>query len=154
MMLQALFTSVPIDPALGTIKDLMEKDNTLKERTVLLVKDIVLLLEFCPKKHLLSFQGQFYEQVEGAAMGSLGSSIVAKLYMQYIQQKSTRYCSNPKLWFRYVDDTWVVQREENKQNFLQHINNVDPAIKFTVENNKEDGAILFFDTTVKQEANG
>ena len=35
----ALFTSVPIEPALGIIKDLLEKDNTLKERTVLLVKD-------------------------------------------------------------------------------------------------------------------
>ena len=30
----ALFTSVPIDPALNIIKDLLEKDNTLKERTV------------------------------------------------------------------------------------------------------------------------
>ena len=54
----------------------------------------------------------------------------------------------------YVDDTWVVQREENKQNFLQHINSVDPAIKFTVEDNKEDGAIPFLDTIVKPEADG
>ena len=30
----ALFTSVPIELALGIIKDLLEKDNTLKERTV------------------------------------------------------------------------------------------------------------------------
>ena len=49
---------------------------------------------------------------------------------------------------------WVVQREENKQNFLQHINSVDLAIKFTVEDNKEDGAIPFLDTIVKQEADG
>ena len=53
-----------------------------------------------------------------------------------------------------MDDTWVVQREENKQNFLQHINSVDPAIKFTVEDNKEDGAIPFLDTIVKPEADG
>ena len=45
----ALFTSVPIDPALGIIKDLLEKDNTLKERTVLPDKKIILLLEFCLK---------------------------------------------------------------------------------------------------------
>ena len=30
----ALFTSVPVDPALGVIKDLLEKDPTLKDRTV------------------------------------------------------------------------------------------------------------------------
>ena len=53
-----------------------------------------------------------------------------------------------------MNDSWVVQREENKQTFLQHINSVDPAIKFTVENNKEDGAILLLDTIVKQEADG
>ena len=49
----ALFTSVPIDPALKVIKDLLEKDPTIKERTVLPVEDITLLLAFCLKKHIL-----------------------------------------------------------------------------------------------------
>ena len=42
----ALFTSVPIDPALEIIKDLLEKDPTLKDQTVIGVDDIILLLEF------------------------------------------------------------------------------------------------------------
>ena len=46
----ALFASVPVVPALGIIKDPLEKDNALKERTVLPVKDIILLLEFFLKK--------------------------------------------------------------------------------------------------------
>ena len=75
----ALFTSVPVDPALKVIKDLLEKDPTLKERTVLPVEDITLLLEFCLKNTYFSFQGQFYEQVKGAAMGSPVSPIVANL---------------------------------------------------------------------------
>ena len=37
---------------------------------------------------------------------------------------------------------------------LQHINIVDPAIKFTVEDNKEDGSIPFLDTIVKPEVDG
>ena len=45
----ALFTSVPIDPALKVIKDQLEKDPTLKDRTVIGVDDIILLLEFCLK---------------------------------------------------------------------------------------------------------
>ena len=53
-----------------------------------------------------------------------------------------------------MDDTWVVQREENKQNLLQQINSADLAITFTVEDNKEDGTILFLDTIVKTEADG
>ena len=42
----ALFTSIPVDPALKVIKDLLEKNPTLMERTVLPVEDITLLLEF------------------------------------------------------------------------------------------------------------
>ena len=61
----ALFTSVPVDPALDIIKDLLEKDSTFKERTVLLVKDIILLLVFCFKNTYFSFQGQYYDQVKG-----------------------------------------------------------------------------------------
>ena len=51
----ALFTWVAVDPALGIIKDLLEKDPTLKERTVMSVRDIDLLLEFCVKYTYLSF---------------------------------------------------------------------------------------------------
>ena len=57
----ALFTSVPVDLALGIFKDLLKKDPTLKERTVFSVGDIVLLLEFCLKNTGFSFQGQSYE---------------------------------------------------------------------------------------------
>ena len=91
----ALFTSVPIDPALNIIKDLLVKDNTLKERTVMEVEDIILLLEFCLKHTYFSFQGQFYEQVEGAAMGSPVSPIVANLYMEYLEQKALSTAPNP-----------------------------------------------------------
>ena len=35
-----------------------------------------------------SFQDQFYEQVEGVAMGSSVSPIVANLYMEYLEQKA------------------------------------------------------------------
>ena len=131
-----LFTTVPVDPALSIIKYLLEKDPTLKERTVMSVGDIVL-----PKKHLLSFQDQFYGQNESVAMGSPISPIVANLYMEYFEQKALSTAHTPPmLWHKYVNDTFVIQKEENKQNFLQQINGVDLAIQFTVGNNKEDGA--------------
>ena len=53
-----------------------------------------------------------------------------------------------------MNDTFVIHKEANKQGFLQHINSVDPAIKFTVVENKEDGSIPFLDTMVKPEADG
>ena len=41
--LSALFTSVPIDPALKIIKDLLVKDPTLKDRTIIGIDDIILI---------------------------------------------------------------------------------------------------------------
>ena len=52
------------------------------------VNDIILLLEFCLKNTYFSFQDQFYEQVEGTAMGSPVSPIVANLYMDHLEQKA------------------------------------------------------------------
>ena len=83
------------------------------------VKDIIRLLEFCLKSTYFSFQDQFYEQVEGMAMGSLVSSIVADLYMEYFEQKALS--TAPRLWWKYEDDTFVIQKEIHKQDFLQHI---------------------------------
>ena len=53
---------------------------------------------------------------------------------------------------RYVDDTFVIQEEGQKQAYPEHINKVDPAIKLTVEGNQENGAIPFLDALVKPEA--
>ena len=150
----ALFTSVPVDPALGIIKDLLEKDPNLKDRTVLMVKDIILLLEFYLKNMYFSFQDQFYEPVEGAANGSPGSPIVANLYIEYFKQKALSTVPHPRLGKRYVDDTFVIQKEVYKWDFLQHNRGVDLAIQITVETNKEDGVIPFLDTIVKPEADG
>ena len=58
------------------------------------------------------------------------------------------------MWLRYVDDTLVIQKEVHKQNFLEHINSVDPAKMFTVEDSEEDGAIPFLDIIVKPVADG
>ena len=53
-----------------------------------------------------------------------------------------------------MEDTFVIHKEVNKQGFLQHINSVDPAIKFTVEDNEDDESISFLDTIVKPEDDG
>ena len=93
----ALFTSVPIDPALKIIMDLLVKDPTLKDRTVIGIDDIIFPLEFCLKNTCFSFQGQFFEQVEGVAMGSPVSPIVANRYMKYLQQKALRTALHPQI---------------------------------------------------------
>ena len=150
----SLFTLVPIDPALNIIKDLLEQDETLSNRTVLSVQHIIELLGFCLHNTYFSFQNRFYEQVEGVAMGSLVSPIVANLYMEHFEREALRSASQPpRLWYRFVDDTLVIQQQALKDLFLDHNNSVDPAIKVNVKGNQEDGAIPFLDTLVKPKAN-
>ena len=66
----ALFTSVPIPPVLKIIEDKLEEDKDLPRRTSMNTRHIIKLLEFCLRSTYFVFQGQHFEQVEGAAMGS------------------------------------------------------------------------------------
>ena len=51
-------------------------------------------------------------------------------------------------WKRYVDDTCVVIDSARKEEFLEHINNIDQHIQFTTEEAKADWSIPFLDTIV------
>ena len=53
----------------------------------------------------------------------------------------------PSPWLRFVDDTFVINRAEHNQDLLQHINNQDPHIQFTVEPTQQ-GSLPFLDTLV------
>ena len=124
----ALFTSFPIDPALNIIKDLLEKDVTLHDRTVLAVQNIIELLGFCLHNTYFSFQDKFYEQVEGTAVGSLVIPIMANLYMESFEREAFHSASTPRYWFWFGDDTFFIQQQSHKQLLLEHINNTEPAI--------------------------
>ena len=108
----SLFTSVPIDPALNIIKDLLEKDEKLNDRTVLSVQNIMELLGFCLNNTYFSFQNKFYDQVEGAAMGSSVSPIVANLSMEHFEEKALASAANPP---RYGIGLWMTHGSFNNR---------------------------------------
>ena len=54
---------------------------------------------------------------------------------------------------RFVDDTFVITKAEHSQVLLQHINNQDPHIQFTVEEPLQQGALPFLGTLVTTEPN-
>ena len=143
---------MPIDPALNIIRELLEQDVTLWDRTVLSVQNLIDVLGFCLPNTYFSFQNKFYKQIESVATGSLVSPIVANLYMECFEKKALHTASTPRHWFRFVDDTFVIQYEAHKQLFLDHISSLDLGIKFTVEGNHENGTIPFLDTLVRPEA--
>ena len=48
----------------------------------------------------------------------------------------------------------MIQHQAHKEEFLRHINSVDPSIQFTVEESKGDGSILFLDTIITPKTGG
>ena len=153
---KALFTSIPIQPAINVIQKLLEEDQGLKQRTSMSVKHITSLLEFCLGSTYFTFNGSFYEQQEGTAMGSPISPIVANLYLEDLEVKAIQSAQNPPtFWRRFVDDTLTIIKSSQIDNFLQHLNSIDQAnIKFTKEDSRPDGSMPFLDILITPEQDG
>ena len=131
---KALFTSVPVRPARQIVKQRLQQDNTLPQRTCMSITQITSLLEFCLTNTYFLFKVKYYEQVQGAAMGSPISPLIANIFMEEFEVKALSSIPHPpSLWLRFVDDTFVINRAEHSQDLLHHINNQDPHIQFTVE---------------------
>ena len=130
----ALFTSIPVKSAIEVIKKKLEQDTELHQRTTMSTQNILDLLEFCLCNTYFLFQGQYYEQTQGEAMGSPVSPVLANLYMEAFEDRALSTAVNPLRWWkRFVDDTFVILKKDHKEEFLQHINSVDPSIQFTIK---------------------
>ena len=66
-------------------------------------------------------------------MGSPIAAIVASLLMEEFEIKAINAAIHPlRTWVRYVDETFVIQKAQQRHEFLQHINSIDPDIQFTL----------------------
>ena len=84
----ALFTSVPIKPVLNIIQQRLAQEKDLQQRTTMSIKHITNLLEFCLNSTSFVLQGQYYQQIEEAAMGSPLSPIVANIFMENFEEEA------------------------------------------------------------------
>ena len=65
-------------------------------------------------------------------MGSPISPIVANLCMEKLEAEALATAPHPpRVWYRYVDDTFVVIKKDHIDSLKTHINAIHPSIKFT-----------------------
>ena len=151
----ALFTSIPIEPAIQIIEQQLKDDKDLHSRTNMKIHHIISLLRFCLTNSYFTFQGRFYQQTQGAAMGSPISPVVANLFMENLEVQAIRTSPTPpSLWKRYVDDTFTIIKKEDRNSFLEHLNSIHQNTTFTCEEVRDDGSMPFLDILVTPKEDG
>ena len=143
----SLFKKVPVNDSVLILRELIQKG---------LPNYVPDLAELCLKNSYLRYDGEIYSQIEGAAMGSPLSPVIANLFMEKFEAdalSSSEY--QPVCWLRYVDDTFVIwpHGKEALEYFHEHLNNIHDNIKFTKEI-EEDGSLPFLDVLVRKRQDG
>ena len=99
----SLFTRVPVNESLNYISEIF-------------TKDLVDIFRACLSTSYFMWDGDFYEQIDGVAMGSPLSPVIANFYMERFEQLILESASlKPKVWLRYVDDTFVVWNHSEEE---------------------------------------
>ena len=82
------------------------------------IKQIISLLEFCLNSTSFVFQGQYYQELEGAAMGSPLSPIVANIFMEHFEKEAQESAPYPQVCGK---DLWMIPlsslKEHTKKSF-------------------------------------
>ena len=150
----SLFTKIPVDLAIKVAKERLRNDASLGQRTSFPVEDIVDLLSFCLNTTYFVFEGTYYQQVIGTAMGSPVSAVIANLVMEDVEQRALASIPvNPSFWKRFVDDVISAVSVNEIDVLLQHLNSIEPSIQFTVER-ETDRKLGFLDTCVHRAIEG
>ena len=100
----SLFTKIPVDLAVKVAEERLREDASLGQRTSLPVEDIIHLLSFCLKTTQFAYNGTYYPQVFGKAMGSPVSAVFANMVTVDVEQRAL--ATSPVktfFWKRYVD---------------------------------------------------
>nr|VZI36623.1 unnamed protein product [Spirometra erinaceieuropaei] len=140
----SLFTSIPQDLAIETIKPLLQSKYDETENR-LGYAQILQLLKLCLRTYF-TFNGTIYEQVKGTPMGSPISGFIAESVLQRLESLVFQH-HKPKFWARYVDDSFVVIERDQVSTFQEYLNAVFPDIQFTMEE-EENNQLAFLDVLV------
>lgn len=95
--------------------------------------------------------GDTYKQVSGLPMGTKGSPVIASIVLSHILD--TKLLDHGPVTYlrKYVDDTILITSEDNARAILASLNQFDARIKFTMEEENNQGSINFLDVTLFRE---
>ena len=101
-----------------------------------------------------SFNNQMYKQLDGVAMGSPWGPAFANIFMGFHDSRPFDNTLTRGVYFRYVDDTFIIFSSELDCDFFhEQLNLLHPALNFTVEK-EQSNSLSFLDVLVEKEGTG
>ncbi|CAF5111309.1 unnamed protein product [Rotaria sp. Silwood1] len=103
-----LYTMVPQIEGVLSLKKMLDHLK-LKQIGGLKIETIIRLSRFVMQNNYFSYDGQFYHQIRGGAMGSPLTLTMANCYMFFYERDIVKQINNSNgLYFRYIDDIFIV----------------------------------------------
>ena len=126
----SLYTIIRVDLAVKVEEERLREDASLGQRLSLPVEDIILLLSFCPKTTQFAYNGNYFQQVFGTAMGSPVSAVIANMVMEDVEQRALATSPvKPFFWKQFGNEAMRLP---------SHLISVGPSVQFTLERKKID----------------
>ena len=126
-----LYTMIPQVEGVLSLKKMLDYLN-LKQVNGLKVETIIRLSRFVMQNNYFSYDGRYYHQIRGGAMGSPLTLTIANCYMFFFERDIVKQLNNSGgLYLRYIDDIFLVinwpQRHLRKQ--IDKWNTIDENMK-------------------------
>ena len=148
----SLFTNIPLDETIKIAVDLiLEKNSKIK----ITKRELTKLFYFATSESHFLFNGQYYDQINGVAMGSPIAPVLANLFMSHFENKWIKEYKNHQIFFyqRYVDGIFCMMENEAAANdFLSFLNTKHTDIKFTMET-QNNNSLPFLDVLITSTEN-
>lgn len=147
---KSLFTRVPVDDLLEYLAEILDNYDLPFSTNVVLE-----LIKLCVCDSVFTFNGKFYTQKFGMAMGNPLSPVLSNLYMEFFETKFLPSILPPgTVWLRYVDDIFCIwPLIVNIDAFILQLNSCVPSIQFTYEE-EVNGCLPFLDVNIYRTFNG
>ena len=108
----SLFTNIPLDETIDIALDYAYKDtNSIRGLTR---ADLKKLLQIATGETNFMFNGKIYDQIDGVAMGSPLTPILANIFIRRFEENAIQNYTGqmPSLYRRYVDDSFLIFRDK------------------------------------------
>lgn len=103
-----LYTMIPQVEGILALRRMLDHLN-IKQISGLKVEIIIRLARFVMVNNYFKYNGQYYRQIRGGAMGSPLTLTIANCYMFFFEQNIVKQVHNSQgLYIRYIDDIFII----------------------------------------------